>query len=170
MTARTLVAVITGAVAILLASALPAAADIDGAWHELRPKSSDKCLDVEGASLDSGADIIQWTCHYGDNQAWQLVLVESYDIYQIVAKSSGKCLDVTGAATDSGAQVIQWDCSGDTNQQWQLIPRTDNSYELQAVHSSKCLDVTGSSTDDGARVIQWDCSGNDNQAWSITNI
>ncbi|SER78675.1 RICIN domain-containing protein [Actinokineospora terrae] len=170
MTARTLVAAITGAVAIVLASALPASADVDGAWHELRSNNSDKCLDVAGASLDGGANVIQWTCHGGDNQKWQLVLVESYDIYQVVSAGSGKCLDVTGASTDNGAQVIQWDCSGDTNQQWQLIPRTDNGYELQAVHSSKCLDVTGASTEDGAKVIQWECSGNDNQAWSITNV
>ncbi|GAA2965392.1 RICIN domain-containing protein [Actinokineospora diospyrosa] len=170
MKARKVAGVVIGAVGLLAGGVLPASAGTDGVWHELRPLSSDKCLDVDGGSLEDGANVIQWSCHGGLNQQWQLVLVESDDIYQVFSAGSGKCLDVSGASTDNGASVIQWECHGDLNQQWQLIPGPGSTYELQAVHSGKCLDVTGADPADGVAVIQWECHGGDNQAWSITNV
>ena len=36
----------------------------------LRARHSGKCLDVEGASLESGARVNQYSCHGGENQRW----------------------------------------------------------------------------------------------------
>ncbi|MBM7770271.1 hypothetical protein JOD54_000475 [Actinokineospora baliensis] len=170
MKARKVAGAVIGALGLLAGGALPAVAGTSGVWHELKPLSSDKCLDVDGGSLEDGANVIQWSCHGGTNQLWQLVLVESNDIYQISSAASGKCLDVDGASTDDGANVIQWECHGDLNQQWRLIAGPGSTYELQAVHSGKCLDITGGDTEDGANVIQWECHGGDNQQWSVTNV
>ncbi|GAA3018750.1 RICIN domain-containing protein [Actinokineospora globicatena] len=170
MKARNVVAVVIGAVGGLLAAVLPAAADEFGTWHELKPRSSDKCLDVDGGSTEDGANAIQYTCHGGTNQQWQLVLVDSSDVFAISAGNSGKCLDVEGGATNDGANVIQWECHGGKNQQWQLVPLGAGLYEIRSVNSDKCLDVDGGSTEDGANIIQWPCHGGDNQAWSLTNV
>lgn len=35
------------------------------------------CLDVEGASKDGGAHVIQWPCHANGNQQWELVQLSS---------------------------------------------------------------------------------------------
>src|ERR671912_2899996 len=39
---------------------------------EIVARHSGKCLDVERASQNDVAAIIQWTCHGGDNQRWRL--------------------------------------------------------------------------------------------------
>jgi len=124
---------------------------------------SGKCMDVSGGSRENGAAIIQWDCHGGDNQQWNLVPVGSY--YKLIARHSGKCLDVSGGSYDSGANIIQWDCHGGDNQLWRLEP-TGSYYRLVAKHSGKCLDVSGGSYDNGARLIQWDCHGSNNQLWA----
>ena len=125
-------------------------------------KHSGQCLDISGASRDNGASVIQWDCHRGSNQQWNLVAVGNH--YQIVAKHSGRCLDVSGNSRRNGAQVIQWDCHGRNNQLWSLVVVGDY-YQLVAKHSNKCLDVSGGSGDNGARIIQWDCSEVNNQLW-----
>ena len=80
---------------------------------------SQKCLDVNGGSLDDGASIIQWQCLGGDNQQWRLeVAGDGYS--RIVSRHSGKCLDVNGGSLDDGASIIQWQCHGGENQNWLL--------------------------------------------------
>jgi len=134
-----------------------------GSLYRVRAKHSGKCLDVSRGSLDSGAEVIQWDCHGGDNQRWNFVpAVGGY--YEIRAMHSGKCLDVWNWSQDNGAPIIQWDCHGGDNQLWSLVPEGDY-YKIAAKHSGKCLDVTGWSQDSGAKVIQWDCHGGDNQLW-----
>lgn len=39
-------------------------------------KLSGKCLDVEGASQENAAKIIQYWIHGGDNQKWRLLIAE----------------------------------------------------------------------------------------------
>ncbi|MBK8972122.1 MAG: RICIN domain-containing protein [Hahellaceae bacterium] len=81
----------------------------------IKARHSGKCLDVAGGSKSNGAEIIQWSCHKGDNQRFRV-----YDAgggyWQIQAKHSGMCLDVWGASTASGAQVRQGNCHSGNNQ------------------------------------------------------
>ena len=81
---------------------------------------SQKCLDVNGGSLDDGASIIQWQCHGGANQQWRLEAVTGG--YQLVARHGGKCLDVRGESTNDGGSILQWSCHGGANQTWLLRP------------------------------------------------
>jgi hypothetical protein len=127
---------------------------------------SRKCLDVNGASLDNGTPLIQWSCHDGDNQLWSVAPgIDGY--VQIISRNSGKCLDVNGGSVDDGAAVIQWSCHGGANQQW-LIERLDSGFmRITARHSGKCLDVYAASPEDGASVMQWQCHGGENQSWFV---
>lgn len=134
-------------------------------YSRLTAKHSGRCMDVCGASRDSGAAVIQWDCHNGDNQAWNLVPVGN-DYYKLVAKHSGKCLDVYGASRDNGARLIQWDCHGGDNQLFRL-EQFGSYYRLRAKHSGRCVDVYGAQRDNGVRLIQWDCHNGDNQLWLI---
>jgi len=136
-------------------------------YYRLTAKHSGKCLDVYGAYRNDGAQVIQWDCHGGDNQRWNLVPAGGY--YKIVAKHSGKCLDVSQASRNNGAQIIQWDCHGGDNQLWSLVS-AGSYYKIVAKHSGKCLDVDRASRNSGARVIQWDCRGGDNQLWQRTSV
>jgi hypothetical protein len=42
-------------------------------YYTLVARSSGKCMDVSGISLDDGATVQQWDCWGGDNQKWRLV-------------------------------------------------------------------------------------------------
>ena len=127
---------------------------------------SQKCLDVNGGSLDDGASILQWQCHGGQNQQWRLeVAAEGYS--RIVSRASGKCLDVNGGSLDDGASILQWQCHGGQNQQWRLEVAADGYSRIVSRASGKCLDVNGGSLDDGASIIQWQCHGGANQNWRL---
>jgi len=43
-----------------------------GSFHELRLKATNKCLDVEKASTQDEAKLMQFRCHGGSNQLWDL--------------------------------------------------------------------------------------------------
>ena len=136
------------------------------AVYALVASHSQKCLDVNGASVDDGAPVIQWQCHGGENQQWRIeAAADGYS--RIIARHSGKCLDVNGASLDDGASAIQWQCHGGENQQWRIEAASDGYSRVIARHSGKCLDVNGASLDDGASVIQWQCHGGENQRWLV---
>jgi endo-1,4-beta-xylanase len=46
--------------------------DKGGGRYEIRSKPSGKLLDVEGATLNSGANLIQMTGNGGNSQKWTL--------------------------------------------------------------------------------------------------
>jgi endoglucanase len=132
---------------------------------DIANRNSGKCVDVVGGSTADGAEIIQYTCHGGANQQWQLQDAGG-GYYRIVSQASGKCLDVDGASTADNARIIQWACNGGANQQWEL--RDTGGYtEIVSRHSGKCLDVVGSSTANSARVQQYACYGGSNQQWTL---
>jgi hypothetical protein len=65
-------------------------------------------MDVNGASLDNGARIIQWTCNGGNNQKWKVSTQGAG--FRLQALHSGKCLDVAGVSKATGAAYQQWSC------------------------------------------------------------
>lgn len=80
--------------------------------------ADNRCLDVNGSSKDNGAQIVQWDCHGGPNQLWQLV--RDGDGYRFVSLNSGRCMGIDWGNTAPGSVARQWDCDGSTNQRWQF--------------------------------------------------
>ena len=119
-------------------------------------------LDVAGASMESGAGLIQYDCHGGANQKFRVAEASDRRYVQIIAQHSNMCMDVAGASMDNSVQLIQYPCHGGDNQQFRLDRRGDY-YQVVAKHSGKCLDISGASRDNGARLIQYDCHGGTNQ-------
>ncbi len=139
---------------------------VSSGYYLLVARHSGKCLDVNGASLDDLASIIQWDCHEGDNQQWS-VEPAGDGYYHIRARHSGKGLDVSGASLDDGAPVIQYAPHGGDNQQWRLVPVADGYYLVVARHSGKALDVVGASPDNGTPIIQYSVHSGENQQWLL---
>jgi hypothetical protein len=129
-------------------------------------RHSGRCLDIEGASPDNGADAIQWDYWGGQNQIFRIEWVETSH-YRLIAQHSGKVLDVEGAFTDNGVQIQQYDWWGGDNQRFRLDPVAPGYYRVVAKHSNKCLDVAGISVDNGARITQWEWWGGNNQQWRL---
>jgi hypothetical protein len=93
-------------------------------------RKSGKCVDLYNGDLANGTPIIQWTCHNGANQKWEMIEVvndpnnPNDDSYLMKNRKSGKCLEVYNGSTQRGAIMTQWDCHGGANQQ--ITPYTLN--------------------------------------------
>jgi hypothetical protein len=149
-----------------IAAAAPSDPETTQAFSRVVARHSGKCLDVPGSNPSQGVQLIQWTCHGGDNQSW-VIVPSGEDRVFIISRSSGHCVDVSGASQSNGAAVIQWPCHGGANQQW-IRRNAGGGYSfLVARHSGQCLDVSGASQANGARIIQWPCHGGGNQQWRI---
>ncbi|MEZ4605418.1 MAG: RICIN domain-containing protein [Deinococcales bacterium] len=132
--------------------------------HQLVNANSNKCLDVFEARTTQGTNIIQYSCHTGNNQKWKIEAVGSS--YRLTAMHSNQVLDVSSSSTSDGADAIQWPWNNTRNQLWD-IRQVGDYYELRAAHSGKCLSVAGSSRLDEAKVVQWTCSDLTSQRWII---
>jgi glucose/arabinose dehydrogenase len=127
------------------------------------------CADVSGASMASGADVIQWTCHGGANQRWVFAHVGS-GIYEIRASHSNLCLGVVGNSATDGADVVQLTCNASSGQRWLVRPVSGQSgvFELLAqTGTNRCLDVFGAGTANNADIVQWGCNSGANQRFRI---
>ncbi|GAB3996807.1 hypothetical protein GCM10029992_17950 [Glycomyces albus] len=137
-----------------------------GETAEIVSRSSDKCMDVVSGSTDDGAEIIQYDCHGGLNQRWQLQDAGDGHV-QIVSQSSGKCVDVADESTANGGRIIQWPCNGQDNQQWELRDAGGGYVQIVSRHSGKCIDVPNGSADNSVRLQQYDCHSGYQQQWSL---
>lgn len=137
--------------------------------YVLRNKYSGKCLDVAGWSTNGGAEIIQWSCHGGDNQRFRI-----YDagdgFWYLQAKHSGKCMDVSGWSNAPGAKIIQWDCHGGDNQKIRAANLGGNLHHMAFKSSGICMDMGGWSTENGGKLIQWSCHAGDNQRFYLERV
>jgi hypothetical protein len=135
---------------------------------EIVSRASGKCLDVFGASTDAAAQVIQWSCHGGQNQQWRLEPAGG-GAFRIIARHSGQVLDVFGALVDDVTPVIQYPVHGGENQLWAIEPTSAGYVRIIARHSGKAIDVEGASLDDGAWIIQYTPHGGTNQEWFLRN-
>ena len=101
----------------------PAAPPPGAPYFRIRPThATNMCFDVEGASLDNGARVIQFPCVSGNrNQQFFFdAIFPGSDIHTITPRHSGKRLDIAGASTAAGAQLVQFDDNGGRNQRFLL--------------------------------------------------
>jgi len=131
------------------------------AYPPISASHSNKCLDIEGNTIDDGARALQWACVMGIN-VWRR------SGSNLIAEHSGKCLEVSSGS--SGAPAQQWTCNGDARQDWQFPVVGDwwnNQYKIVSAGSGMCLTVADASLADGAAVVQLPCNGSANQVWNI---
>jgi C-terminal processing protease CtpA/Prc len=140
-----------------------------GPYYEIISRHSGKCLDVDGASTEDAAPVIQWRCHGGANQQWRLEAVAN-GAFRLTARHSGKVLDVYGGSIEDLAPAIQYPWHAGENQLWAIEPASDGYLRIVARHSGKALDVAGGSLEDGTSVIQYSVHGGANQQWLLRAI
>lgn len=94
---------------------------VDGGYHRIRNVSSDKCLDVRGASKADGAVIVQYACHGNPNQQWSVTDLGGGAV-RITSRLSGKVIDAYGSPPADGTALFQRSSNGGASQQFRLIP------------------------------------------------
>lgn len=135
----------------------------------IRAKQSGRCVDVAGGSSADRANVIQWSCHSGNNQRWILNQM-SDGHYQVKSKLSGKCLEVADSSSVNGANVQQLTCNNNGNQRWKLDYLGDGSYKMTAKHSGKVLDITPDPYLNGQNVRQWAWVNATNQRFTFERV
>lgn len=120
--------------------------------------NSGKCADIQGANYSNGADINQYTCHFGANQTW----IYS-DETQLRAQGNSKyCYDIEGGNGNLQDKHHIWDCDGGSSEKWKLQP--NGSFVGM---NGRCIDVPYSSTSNGVRLWHYTCNGSTAQRFSL---
>lgn len=116
--------------------------------------------EVQGGSVDNGAEIIQTSVSFSRSARWTAEDVGGGYV-RLSNVNSGKCLEVRDANTEDDALVNQWTCYTGQHQQWRFVAK-GIGYQLVARHSGKCLNVQYG-MGEGNRLVQWPCSS---QGWN----
>ncbi|WP_198586775.1 RICIN domain-containing protein [Glycomyces xiaoerkulensis] len=145
----------------------PAQAAVDtDTWYTIESRHSGLVLDIEGASTDPGAGLIQYNATGAANQ--QFRFIDAGDGYhRIQARHSGHSLDVYEWNPDNGADIVQWTDNNNTVQQWQVTENAEGYHTFVNRFSGKALDVWNQSTEPGSRISQYDPTGSTNQQWRL---
>jgi GH43 family beta-xylosidase len=134
--------------------------------YTLVNRNSGKCLDVTGGRTADGTNVIQWTCHGGDNQKWRVEDLGD-DTSRLVSVATGKVLDVNGCGTADGTHIQQWTWLNNTCQRFRLVYTETGWVRLVNANSGKVADVADCGTGDGTDVRQWTWLNNNCQQWRL---
>jgi len=127
---------------------------------------SGKALEVQGASSEDGASIIQNPANNATNQQWGL----KYDgagYFRMTNVASSKVLDVPDESTADGVKLKQWKNTDGDNQAWLLIDVGGGYVQIRNKHSNKLVGVVGGASDDAAAIEQRAASNGDEQRWRL---
>ncbi|XP_069681493.1 endo-1,4-beta-xylanase A-like [Periplaneta americana] len=111
-------------------------------------------LDVRRGEKRSGAEVIMWPYHGGDNQLWE------YKNNMIYSKVNGLVLDITGAK--NGGQIITFNPHGGKNQKWYF----DDDFTIRS-DAGMVMDVKKAAKHQGASVIGFGKHGGSNQKFRV---
>ena len=92
---------------------------LSGNTYQVTNQNSGYEIDVDGASVSSGAVVDQWPYNGGTNQQWTFSNTGN-GFYTLTNVNSGLLLDVENASTSEGALIDQYSSNGGLNQQWNI--------------------------------------------------
>ncbi|WP_143086458.1 RICIN domain-containing protein [Amycolatopsis saalfeldensis] len=95
--------------------------DLGSNTYAFKNRNSGKCLDLYDAGAGNGANIAQYTCHYGAAQQWEITTAPGSAI-ALRNIASGKVIEAAGNQTGNATLVQQWMDLLHPNQQWTIIP------------------------------------------------
>ena len=132
------------------------------------------CIEVDGASTQSGANVQASTCSttpVSTHQIFDFVLVSGFtDKYTIHPRHNGLCLAVDGGATNDSANIIQQNCSATPAQQFTLI-EDGSTYAIRTSTGTgtKVLDASADLLPDGIsrNLLQFSDAAKGNQRWTF---
>lgn len=147
-----------------------------GTYRIITAMDAGICLDVQGNSQASGANIELWADNGGLNQVWDVQVV-SGSYCRIVSARSGLLADSSNAAAANGKNIIQWAATGGNNQQW-LIDESGSTvtingtayptyYIRSRMNTGYVMDASGQRSAPGTNVQLWQFNGGLNQQWVL---
>lgn len=137
------------------------------------------CLDIANGNTTIGTPIVQFPCHRGRNQQWQIVNGSLNDFQIVSMLDPTRCVGFTGNAVDH--QLLRLAACIDANLVKPLATRfrLDSSDLLQDVSTTafrsvvtpgtKCIDVASGSNIHSLWMQLYQCHNGPNQKWKLTN-
>ncbi len=123
-------------------------------------------LDVAGANMNGGANVLLWDNHGGANQKWEI----SYDedgFASIVNVNSGKALSYEGIG--NLVNVAQHTRIGAANEKWALVANDDGTVTLvPALASGFALDADHGRATNGTNIQLYQANGGAAQRFRLT--
>ncbi len=140
---------------------------VTGGIYHLVNEGSGLAMDVGGALLDDGANVLQWSAHDNQNQQFEVTdLGNGY--WAIRAVHSGKSLDVFGWSTQDGGTIKQWSYWGGEVQQWKLTQTSSGALKIGSAFSGKLVSVADNTR--GSDVYQYADQSSAFQHWFFNPI
>ncbi|WP_460503152.1 RICIN domain-containing protein, partial [Hymenobacter agri] len=137
------------------------------ASYRLINRNSGQVMDVNGASKNSMAPVIQYYQNGDQNQQWQLA-VAGGGYYTLTNRNSSQLLDVMNGATTAATPIVQNPANATANsQQWQLAANADGYYKATNRNSSLALDVSNGSMAAATPLVQAAGGTANSQQWLI---
>ncbi|WP_339248170.1 discoidin domain-containing protein [Paenibacillus sp. FSL F4-0243] len=142
----------------------------DGQMYKMTMKNSGHLLDIEGASEQEQAAVIQMPESLSSSQQWYLESV-SDGYYKITNNTSKKVIAVLDSSKDDGAKLVQQTYTSDKsyNDEWLLVDKGNGYYQLVNRNSDKALTASGN-TENGAQLIQTSITDSDEQLLKIDPV
>jgi len=128
-------------------------------YFQIVNQGSGLCMDIDGANMAPGTDVIQWTCSAARWQKW------SHDAGTGLIRSLHDpryCLDNSGSY-DNGANIVIWPCNGNANQRFTL----DEAAGTISVRTNPVQVIDGAGASPGSDVITYGDWGGVNQRWNF---
>ena len=145
------------------------AANMESAFtlkDKLKNQLSDRCMDVDVGSLNSGAAIENTTCTGDPRQRWHFFRHPPTGRQLLVNERSGLCLDVPGGATAESLDLRQFPCHGGRSQAFSDFGRFFPTDPILLRNSASQLCVSVESTANGGDVEQRTCdTSSSRQKW-----
>ncbi|KAJ3511872.1 hypothetical protein NLJ89_g3855 [Agrocybe chaxingu] len=134
-----------------------------GGYVTIHPAgSSDKCLDVRGASFRNGTTVQIYDCNGTAAQRWLITKSDSSGT-RVQLAGTPFCLDA-GSGPSSGTTMKIWECiDGLAAQAWQY----NDANQIKFTSKNQCLDLTDGVLANGNRIQSWTCqpATSRNQLW-----
>jgi hypothetical protein len=127
------------------------------------PGSTKLYFDINGGSTNSGANVIGWTYHGGNNQIFTFIKYGS--VYKIIARNSAMCIVPEG--TGQGAKLVQKKCTGATDLEKWYVTSTNTGYMLKNYKTGYVVDLAGGSLNPGTWMLNWSSHNGSNQRWLL---
>ena len=146
--------------------------------YEICNRASGKCLDIQDATTEVGAPLVQWTLSRTTaSQGW--TMVEKFPgEYKFVNVATALCAEAANGVYNgsvNGGRLQQDTCAGSeaTNQMWSFTSTRDGFFRIGTVTfedgpDDGSIDLpSGSLSADGAATVQNRWNGSASQQWSI---
>jgi hypothetical protein len=123
--------------------------------------SSRLYFDIDNGSTSSGAKVIGWPYHGGNNQIF--TFVNYGGVYKIIARNSGMC--IVPEYNGEGARLVQRKCTLSGNLEKWYRTYTNTGYILRNYQTGYVVDLAGGSLNPGTWIVAWSSHNGLNQRW-----